>query len=317
MLDGNALLSMGVFLAVFLATGGAALLIFARLDRDRRRAVARLRELGESPGASGEPSAEKLGVGDLALSAVPKVGALLLPGEADHRARLRARLHEAGLYSPQAVPFFLGAQLLLAALLPVVLALVPFLLGWVPWRVALMLGAAGLACGVLAPGCWVDLRKKTRQTTFRRSLPDALDMLVLCVEGGISLTAALQRVTAELQAAHPLLAAEMNIVQREMQLGLSAGEALRKFGERCDLEEVRNLASVLLQSERFGASVAKALRVHADTARQEQQQRAEEMAQKAAVKILFPTLLCIFPATFIVVLGPAAYQIASMFSQMK
>jgi tight adherence protein C len=109
----------------------------------------------------------------------------------------------------------------------------------------------------------------------------------------------------------------MNIVQREIQLGLSAGEAFKKLGDRCDLDEMRNLASVLLQSERFGASVVKALRIHADSCRLERQQRAEEMAQKAAVKILFPTLLCIFPAIFIVVLGPAAYQIANMFSQMK
>src|SRR5262249_660115 len=109
----------------------------------------------------------------------------------------------------------------------------------------------------------------------------------------------------------------MNIVQREMQLGLTAGEALKKFGERCNLEEVRSLSSVLLQSERFGASVVKALRVHADSFRLERQQRAEEMAQKAAVKILFPTLVCIFPAIFIVILGPAARQIAGIFSGMR
>src|SRR4029077_17248063 len=107
--------------------------------------------------------------------------------------------------------------------------------------------------------------------------------------------AAIQRVTDELQGAHPLLAAEMNVVQREMQLGLSAGEALRKFGERSQLEDVVNLASVLLQSERYGASVVKALRIHADTCRHERQERAEEMAQKGAGKILFPRLLGLFP----------------------
>ena len=107
----------------------------------------------------------------------------------------------------------------------------------------------------------------------------------------------------------------MNIMQREIQLGLSTGEALKKMGERCGLEDVRDLASVLLQSERFGASMVKALRQHAESWRQERQQRAEEQAHKSAVKILFPTLLCIFPAIFIVLLGPAAFQMAALFSK--
>jgi tight adherence protein C len=142
-------------------------------------------------------------------------------------------------------------------------------------------------------------------------------MLVLCLEGGISLTGAMQRVTAELQSAHPLLGAEMDLVQREMMLGVSVGDRLEKLGARTDLEEMRNLAAVIVQSERFGSSVVRALRIHADTLRQQRQQRAEELAQKAAVKILFPTLLCIFLAIFIVILGPAAFQILAIFSRMK
>ncbi len=140
---------------------------------------------------------------------------------------------------------------------------------------------------------------------------------MLCVEGGGSLTSAIQRVTEDLASTHPLLAAEMTIVQREMQMGLSAGDSFKRFAERCGLDEVKELASVLLQSERFGAGVAKALRVHADTCRQDRQHRAEEMAQKASVKILFPTLLCIFPAVFIVLLGPAAYQMANVLSKTR
>jgi tight adherence protein C len=129
------------------------------------------------------------------------------------------------------------------------------------------------------------------------------------------MTAAFQRVADELQIVHPVLGAEMNIIQREINLGLSAGESLKKMGERCGMADVRELASVLLQSERFGASMAKALRTHAESWRQERQQRIEELAQKAAVKILFPTLLCIFPAIFIVLLGPAAFQMATLFAK--
>jgi tight adherence protein C len=311
--DDRELVSMLAFLGVFLGTGGVAALLLFRHNADRRRARARLRDLGE-PVA---PEAGRPGVGRLARSALPRAGALLAPAKGEARARLHARLTQAGLYSPQALPVYLGVKMVLMVALPVLAALLPHLCGLLSLQRALLASALASGVGLVAPGLWLDHRKKRRQSTFRRALPDALDMIVLCVEGGVSLTAGLQRVTGELQTAHPLLAAELNIVQREMQLGQSAGEALRSFGQRCDLEEVRNLASVLLQSERFGAGVVKALRIHADTSRMERQQRAEEMAQKAAVKILFPTLLCIFPAIFIVILGPAAFQIATMFARMK
>ena len=107
----------------------------------------------------------------------------------------------------------------------------------------------------------------------------------------------------------------MSIMQREIQLGLSVGEALKKLADRCGLSEVRDLANVWVQSELLGASMLKALRNHAESGRQERQQQIEELAQKTAVKILFPTLLCIFPAIFIVLLGPAAFQMAALFSR--
>jgi tight adherence protein C len=161
---------------------------------------------------------------------------------------------------------------------------------------------------------WVEMQKRNRQHALRKSLPDALDMIVLCVEGGVSLVAAIYRVAAELHMVHPVLAIEMSIVQRAVELGMSPGEALKKFSERCGLQEVGNLASVMIQSDRYGASVSNALRIFAEEWRTERQQKAEETAQKAAVKILFPMLLCIFPAVFMVLLGPAAFQIANLFN---
>ena len=147
-------------------------------------------------------------------------------------------------------------------------------------------------------------------------MPDALDLLVICLEGGLSLPASLRRVGGELRTAHPLLALELNIVQREIQLGSSPGESLQKLGVRTDLEEIRSMAAVITQAERFGASLVKSLRVHAETLRTKRQQYAEEMAAKAAVKVLFPTLLFIFPAIFVVILGPAAFQIMEQLGQM-
>jgi tight adherence protein C len=152
---------------------------------------------------------------------------------------------------------------------------------------------------------------------IRRGLPDALDMVVICLRGGLSLQGAFQRVAAELSMVHPELGAEFNINLREVQLGRSTGEAMRHFAERCDLEEIRGLASVLLQAERLGASTINALRIHADTLRLKRLQRAEEMAGKAATKMVFPTILCIFPAILLVVIGPAAFQIADLFSNMQ
>jgi tight adherence protein C len=307
------LVSMVMFLVVFLGTTAGVLFFFRRLDRDSRRTTARLRGLAPGTGLKSENAS----VSDLALSALPRVGTLLLPGREKERAPLQARLLQAGFYGPQVLRLLLGAQFVLLVLLPLVCGLGPWLGGLLSGRHAALLGTAAAGVALVLPGLWLDYQKGRRQSALRRALPDALDMFVLCMEGGQSLLATIQRVTSELQVAHGVLAAEMNIVQREIQLGLSPGEAFKKLGDRCDLEEVRNLASVLLQSERFGASVGRALRLHADACRQERQQRAEEMAQKASVKILFPTLLCIFPAIFIVLLGPAAYQIAGMFSKVN
>lgn len=311
-MDSGALLSLVNFVLVFLTTGAVGLLVVFRLERDRRRGLDRLRHLS-NPVERPEAEADLLS----ALLRWPaRVGAFLQRGP-ERRERLRERLTRAGLYRPMYPALFLGVRVLLAALLPLLLGLTPLLLDWLPPRGAMVAVTVGLALGFLAPGLWLDARTRQRQEALRRGLPDALDMMVLCVEGGVSLTGALQRVADELQTIHPVLATELNILQRETHMGQSMGAAMKRFADRCGLEEVDTLASVLLQSERFGAGVVKALRVHAETSRQERQQKAEELAQKAAVKILFPTLLCIFPAIFIVLLGPAAQQIAGMMAALK
>jgi tight adherence protein C len=306
------LLSMLVFVLVFALTAGLGRSLLLWLYGDQRRAVARLRDLA--------PELDRPTPGPLAgftNTLLPRVGTLILPGDREHLARLKARLTQAGIYGPNAVTILLGAQLLLVVLLPATAALLPLALGLLPPWHALLLALVAGGVGIVTPGLWVDRQCARHQGEIRKALPDALDMLVLCVEAGLSLPAALQRITMELQLAHPALARELNIIQREVQLGLSVGDALKKFGDRCDLNEVRQLAAVVQQSERYGTSSVKALRLHSETCRVERQQRAEEKAQKAAVKIVFPTLLCIFPAIFVVIVGPAAYQIAGMLSKMR
>jgi tight adherence protein C len=147
-----------------------------------------------------------------------------------------------------------------------------------------------------------------------KSLPDFLDLMVTCVQAGLSLNGALQRVTEELAVAHPVLAGEMGIVERQIELGAAPDLALRNFAERSDLAAIATLSTLVEQARRFGTSVSDALRTHAETIREQREQRAEEMAQKAAVKILFPTLLLIFPAIFVVLVGPAAVQITRTFA---
>jgi len=302
------LLAMLVFLAIFFVVLGLHFSLFYKLFQSQKRAIARLKNL------SGTGPQEEGTLAEFLRGTLPKIGTLVLPKEEDSRIfELKAQLLRAGIYKPKGLRIFMGVKLLLMLLLPIPCALVPYGFGLLDIFPALTVSMMATCLGMMAPSLWLRQWIKSRQRDLRRGIPDALDMLVLCLEGGVSLMAGIQRVTSEIQDVHATLAAELNIIHREIQLGLSVGEALRAFAERSDLEEVRDLASVLLQSERIGASVAQALRAHAETSRQDRQQRAEEMAHRTAVKILFPTLLCIFPAIFIVLLGPAAIQMATLF----
>jgi tight adherence protein C len=307
----DSFVSMMVFLTVFCAIFAAGVLMFVRAYGDRKRAIDRLRAMADdSPSSDIGP-----GLGTSLRTFLPRLGAGLLPSKESQLASVKQQLLQAGFYHPHALVIFLGVKLSLMLSLPVIVAAIPYLIGAMSLNKAILASLSASALGMIAPSLWLDRRVAQRHRLLRQSLPDALDMLVLCLEGGVSMTAAFQRVTTELKVVHPVLGSEMSIMQREIQLGLSAGDALKKMAERSGLSEVRDLASVWLQSERFGASMVKALRTHAETGRQDRQQQIEELAQKAAVKILFPTLLCIFPAIFIVLLGPAAIQMAGLFAR--
>ena len=225
------------------------------------------------------------------------------------------RIIQAGFYRKRSIGFYYAVRISLMAL-PFVVVLIAIRLGYVAPLMGFMYALVASAFGTVAPSLWLDYRKRQRQTKIRRALPDALDVIIVCVEAGMSLPASLARVSSELGPVHPLLASEMVICKREVQLGCSTGEALRHFAQRFDLEELRSLSSVIQQAEKFGASIAHALRVHAETLRVKRFQRAEELAQQAAVKLVFPTILCIFPALFIVLAGPAVFRIFEMFDKM-
>jgi tight adherence protein C len=301
-------------LMIFVATFSLVVLGYMMLTGRNSRLEARVQGLTDGPQEEDHGPSSMM---DFARNTLPKIGTHLVPDDEVERTRLQTRLIHAGFYSRHAMSFFLGVK--------AVLIVGPMLLGFlaaflaptiVPPAYGILGGVFFAGAGMIGPSFWLDQRKAARQTIFRRALPDALDVIVICLDGGLSLPGALKRVATELHSAHPELALELNVVQREIQLGRSPGEALRQMGQRTDLEEIRNLASVIVQSERFGASLVKSLRVHADTLRLKRKQYAEEMAQKAVVKILFPTLLFIFPAIFVVILGPAAIQIAATFKNL-
>jgi tight adherence protein C len=292
----------------FVAAGGLTLMLFLALGGRKSRLDERLRSLADPDGEGGRDDA----VADVARAALPKVGAYLVPKSEDERSKLQTRLVHAGLYSREAMVLFLGVKVFLMVG-PALIGGLAGLVGLVSLQAGIVFGCLLGVFGMIGPSFWLDAKKAGRQTSFRRALPDALDVLVICLEGGSSLISALRRVSGELSTAHPLLAAELNIVQREVQLGRTVGDALRQFANRVDLEELRSLAAVILQSEKFGASLVKALRVHAESLRQRRVSHAEELAQKAVVKMLFPMVFFIMPALFIAVLGPTGIMILELF----
>jgi tight adherence protein C len=299
-------------LLVFLMVSSMTLLVATLVGGRRTRLDVRLQDLS---GESGPPPNQDA-MEQLARSALPKIGAQLVPDDEEERKLLQARLIYAGLYGRQAMVVYLGVKILLMTA-PALVGLAAGLAGLVPVSHGVLVGSVSGAAGMIGPSFWLDKKKASRQIAIRRALPDALDVVVICLEGGLSLPGTLRYVAEDLRTAHPLLAAELNIVQREVQLGLTPGESLRKMADRTDMEEIRSLSTIIIQADRLGASLVKALRVHADTIRLKRRQRAEELAQKAGTKILFPTIIFIFPALFVVVLGPGLIQLTTTFEMLK
>jgi tight adherence protein C len=299
-------------LLVFVMASSLALLVATLLGTRRTRLAVRLEDLA----GTGRPAPRQDAVEQLALTTLPKLGAPLVPDDMDERTQLQARLMHAGYYGRQAMLVFLGVKIVLMTA-PAVIGVVIGLAGVWPVAHGIATGSMLGAAGMILPSFWLDKIKAARQTSLRRALPDALDIMVICLEGGLSLSGALRHVAEDLRTAHPLLADELNIVQRGVQLGLSPGESLKFLGERTDLEEINSLASVIIQVDRLGASLVKTLRVHADSLRVKRRQRAEELAQKAGTKILLPTVIFIFPALFVVILAPGLIQIQNMFTLLN
>ena len=233
--------------------------------------------------------------------------------EGEAPGRHRRRLSEAGYRSRSALTIYLGSRVLLALAFPLI-ALAAAPLWELPELKRVLLLCASAALGLVAPSFYIDRRAAARKLEIRNGLPDALDLMVVCVEAGLGINMSLQRIAREFARSQPILAGEFELMTLEARAGKSTTDALRALATRTGVDEVHSLVAMLVQTERFGTSLADSLRVHADGLRVQRMQRAEEEAGKAPLKMLFPTLL-IFAATLLVTLGPGFLQLTAVFEK--
>jgi tight adherence protein C len=240
------------------------------------------------------------------LVSIGKLGSS--PGSRSSKTQLL--MMRAGYRNNDAVWAMRGVKIVM----PVVLVGLVFFTGLFLLSPLLIFGTA-LLLGYLLPDLWLTWRIRARQRRLRLALPDGLDLLVICVEAGLGLDQALARVSQELRFAHPELSEELQIVNLEMRVGKTRLEALRELSQRTGLDDIKALVAMLIQTDRFGTSVAQALRVHSDELRMKRRQRAEELAAKTTVKMVPVLVFFIFPALMVVILGPAVIAIMRQFLQ--
>lgn len=295
----------GVALAAGVLALAAALSHRGALLRDRIGRV-----LGNGPARVEAFEEQRRGMG-LWASLLRPFARISKPKEkSDDFSRVKQQLAWAGIRDPRAVELFYGAKLALALLFAGALVAANVLRAS-PWPRYQMLSVIVAGVGFYGPSVWLASRVKSRQRALARSLPDALDLLVTCVEAGLGLEAALLRITREIGLSAPELAHELGVTNGEMQAGMRRAEAFQRLAARTGLEELRTLSAMLIQTELFGTSIAQALRVHASSMRTRRTHRAEEQAATVAVKMLLPLILFILPSLFSVILGPAVVRIVT------
>jgi tight adherence protein C len=269
----------------------------------RAPALRRLERLADGPAEEGVPLRQRL-------------AGLLEPlaRRAGSGEEARRRLVQAGYRDEGALTLYSGGRLVLPVLLAGLGILLAAGLALQPFP-RLILVAVCVIVGYVGPSYTIDKLRKRRQLQIRLALPDALDLMIVCLEAGLSLAAAFGRVAREFARSSPPLCDELRLVTLEMQAGKAGADALRSLADRVGIDDVNALAAMLIQSERFGTSVADALRIQADGMRKDRIQKAEERAQKAAVRLLLPAAGLIFPATMIILLGPAVIAFLAAFNR--
>lgn len=282
-----------VFVFIALITGMVVSGVLSARSPERRRLQQLVTAGGPDAGLAGVSLVDSV---DPRLKRIPG----LLPKSAKDMNRLRRRMAAAGYHTPTAMVVF-GAATLIT---PIVFALAT-------WALAgtniVFIGLAALI-GWLLPSAVVSRMIEKRKVQIQNGLPDALDLLIVCVEAGCALDQAIVKASDELAIAYPALTDELRMITTEVRAGKPRLEAFRNFAARTRVEDVQSLVALLVQTDRFGTSIAQALRTHAETSRTKRRQRAEERAAKIGVKLVFPLVLFLFPALYVVILGPAVIQ---------
>jgi tight adherence protein C len=284
-------------------------IIFAANDPVRRRLAA---AVGKNESLSVDVSTPKRDF----MGMIKPVARYVLPQDGEERTRVANRLTHAGFRSEKALPYFYGIKALLAIGLPLIVFLAT---SWLPqWTMGTVMIALIFAAflGVSVPNIVLEKFKESRLKKLRNGFPDALDLLVVCVEAGLGLGAAIARVARDLEVSHAELADELRLVNVEMRAGVERPTALKNLADRSGLADIRGLVGLLVQTMRFGTSIADALRVYSEEFRDKRMQRAEEQAAKIGTKLIFPLVTCLFPAFFIVAVGPAALRMIIVFKAL-
>ena len=311
------LITLSTFVCITLGLMGVYWLMY----RPPSAATERLREMGEPGGGASATTAvtsAPLIEGDpLAALAERVAGPLhkLAPPSAAQAHKLQKQLMQAGYRSPNAPIIYRAIQLTVLVGFPV-LTFVVCLAFARPLESTLIPVTVAFVKGFFVPRFLLRRMILSRQQRLRWGLADALDLLVVSIEAGLGLNAALVRVGEELKDVHPDISEEFELTNLEIRVGREREEALRNLAERTGVEDLRSLVAMLIQADRFGTSIARAVRVYSDSLRTKRRQRAEQAAQKAAVKLLFPLAFFLFPTLFIVILGPAAINLSDMFKDM-
>ena len=300
------LLTLGILGAISLA-----LILYSVLPRKGKQRDAVKRRLAGGRGfdetAEIRERARETAAQQLVRRASPVLSRLVLPQSDQEQTNLRTKLANAGFRQPHAQTVLLASKTVVAAVGLGLGLLVGF---YSAQPLSMLLGIATFAAGIgfMLPNLWLGLAASSRKQKLRHGLPDTLDLLVVSVESGLALDAALKRVGEEMATVHTELSEEMRIATMESQMGIPRAEALENMSRRCGLDEMRSLVSVVLQAEKFGTSIARALRNQADSLRTKRRQAAEERAQKTAVKLMIPLVMFIFPAMGVVLGGPAVLR---------
>ncbi len=296
-------------LSIFLFAGGLTFLLIGFTDPVRRRFARLVTANGVGPKHE-QQSNKKL---DKILEPTAKY---VLPKKEWEKSKISTQLVHAGYRNPNTLITFYSLKTILAVVLPLVALVATRFFPQLSNQQIFFLAVLAGFIGVSAPNFILNHKVEARKRLLRNGFPDVLDLLVVCVESGLGLVAAIQRVADDLDVSHPELSEELSLVGTETRLGVQRMEALKNLASRTGLEEIQSLVVLLDQSARFGTSIADALRVYAEEFRDKRMQAAEEQAAKIGTKLIFPLTVCLWPSFFLVAVGPAILKIIDAFGNL-